>query len=54
MKKLSKEELFAIDVAFGELDNSGDWAAYYNDKDHKMIGKGREQFKKRLEEKDED
>jgi len=42
--ELTKEMIFAIEVAFGELDNSGDWTEYLSEKEYDTVSIGMEQL----------
>ena len=45
--ELSKSERYAILVALGELENSGDWTSYISEDEYEMVhdGKGKLQAK---------
>jgi len=38
--KLTKKALFAIEIAFAELENSGDWENYLSDEDIEKVYEG--------------
>ncbi len=38
--ELTKEMIYAIEVAFGELENSGDWTSYLSDDENDKVDVG--------------
>ena len=38
--ELTKEMIYAIEIAFGELENSGDWTSYLSDDENDTVDTG--------------